>query len=609
MPSFCILAAKLQKNEHTFGNLDEKLYFCSMISENTYRYDLDLLKGLAIIAVVLYHAGWCKSGYLGVDVFFVVNGYLVVPKVMNEIESGHFRYFSFLEKKLFRLLPLVLLVSAFALAIGYMDMLPFDFRFLSEEVVASSFFMNNILQAMTTQNYWAAIYHKVMMHTWFLGVLFQFYIVFPLLMRVFRKWIKPALLTLTILSLILYIAPIDTIGNRYYLLQYRFFELSVGGLIATTSFKSSSALSYISFLGVLLMIFFGAFTVGERVMPYNLVGGTNTIRESFLPRELILILTVLVTIVFLVSNKQVSYISSFSKNSKILVPLGRMSLSIFLWHQPLFAFYRYFYADEISLMVLAVVIAVTLLLSFLTYYYIEKRIRNNKISRFCVLITFVAINSFALWIYSIGGAVRDVPELDIRKGYADPKIFERYTDRIYAYDKEFSSDSTKKKILIVGNSFARDFANILLESRYADSIQLSYRYSFDDCPVTRIQQCDRIYFFGWKHNVPDGIWQNLKIGADIWGIGTKNHGTSNGHFYKNRKSPCYFDQTVIISKVFLAVNRSLKEEWQDKYVDLLSLTLREDNTVRLFTPDHHFISYDCKHLTPFGVIYYAKQLQ
>ena len=66
-----------------------------MILENTYRYDLDLLKGLAIIAVVLYHAGWCKSGYLGVDVFFVINGYLVVPKVMSEIASGQFRYFSF----------------------------------------------------------------------------------------------------------------------------------------------------------------------------------------------------------------------------------------------------------------------------------------------------------------------------------------------------------------------------------------------------------------------------------------------------------------------------------------------------------------------------------
>ena len=61
-----------------------------------YRHDIDLLKGLAIMAVVLYHAGWCRSGYLGVDVFFVLNGYLVVPKVMQEITDGRFNYLSFL---------------------------------------------------------------------------------------------------------------------------------------------------------------------------------------------------------------------------------------------------------------------------------------------------------------------------------------------------------------------------------------------------------------------------------------------------------------------------------------------------------------------------------
>ena len=66
-----------------------------MMNGHTYRNDLDLLKGLAIIAVVLYHAGWCKSGYLGVDVFFVINGYLVVPKVVNEMAAGRFHYFSF----------------------------------------------------------------------------------------------------------------------------------------------------------------------------------------------------------------------------------------------------------------------------------------------------------------------------------------------------------------------------------------------------------------------------------------------------------------------------------------------------------------------------------
>lgn len=140
--------------------------------EKVYRHDLDLQKGLAIIAVVLYHAGWCKSGYLGVDVFLVLNGYLVVPKVMNEIEEGRFRYFLFWERKIFRLMPLALLVSGLSLAIGYWWMLPHGFRFLSEEALAASAFLNNILQTITTQNYWAAIYQKVLMHTWFLGVLF-----------------------------------------------------------------------------------------------------------------------------------------------------------------------------------------------------------------------------------------------------------------------------------------------------------------------------------------------------------------------------------------------------------------------------------------------------
>lgn len=573
-----------------------------MNSNNTYRIELDLLKGLAIIAVMLYHAGWCKSGYLGVDVFFVLNGYFVVPKVMQEIVNGRFRYWRFLEKKLFRLLPLVLLVSACSLAVGFWGMLPGDYRYLSEEVVASSIFMNNILQAVTTQNYWAAIYHKMLMHNWFLGVLFQFYIIFPLLMMVFKKRMKGTLVVLTILSLLLYLSPIDTIGNKYYLLPYRFFELSIGGLMAFIPRRTSSAIGYASFIGILLMIFFGAFTIGERVMPYNLVGGTNTIRESFLPRELILILTVLFTVLFLI-GKRISL--SGPQHSRVLVPLGRMSLSIFLWHQPFFAFYRYFFADELSLWIMLMLVAITLLLSMMTYHLIERRITISKVSRLCLMAAFLIINGFAIWVYHQGGAVRDVPELDIRKGSYDPETFERYTDRIYQYDREFESDCTKLRFLIVGNSFARDFANILLESSLSDSVQLSYHVGLNDCSLSRIRQCDRIYFFGWKHDVPESVWQNLKPGADIWGVGTKNHGTSNGIFYKNRHHSDYFSQTTPIHPDFFAVNRQLKEEWQDRYVDLLSLTLQPDSTVSIFTPDHQYITYDGKHLTFSGARYYS----
>ena len=525
---------------------------------------------------------------------------------MNEIATRQFRYFNFLEKKLFRLLPLVLLVSALSLAIGYMGMLPLDFRILSEEAIASSVFGNNILQSITTQNYWAAIYQKVLMHTWFLGVLFQFYVVFPLLMLLMRHQMRVTLIVMTLLSFLLYLLPIDSIGNKYYLLPYRFFEIAIGGLVAIKSPKVSSSLKYISLCGLLFMIFYGTFTIGERAMPYNLVGGTNTIRESFLPREVMVVLTVLFAALSSLHDRFENRWIVFSRQSKIVAPLGRMSLSVFLWHQPLFAFYRYFFADELSANILIWLIGFALLLSVLTYHLLEKLIRVTKISRIYLILSFLIVNAFALWVYQKGGIVRDIPELDIRQGETDPMVFERYTDRIYQYDREFSQDNTKQKILVIGNSFARDFANILLQSPMRDSIQLSYHYGIEDCPLSRIRQCSRIFFFGWKHDVPDKVWQNLKLGVEIWGIGTKNHGTSNGIFYKNRFCSDYFAQRTIIREDFIEVNCILREEWQGNYVDLLSLTIGSDGTVPIFTPDHHFITYDGRHLTSFGVCYYVR---
>ncbi len=573
-----------------------------------YRHDLDLLKGFVIIAVVLYHAGWCKSGYLGVDLFLVLNGYLVVPKVMNEIEEGRFRYFAFLEKKIFRLLPLVLLVSGLSLAIGYWGMLPHDFRFLSEEAVAASVFMNNILQAITTQNYWAAIYQKVLMHTWFLGVLFQFYLVFPLLMLLMKRQMKVTLMVLIVLSIVLYLLPIDSIGNKYYMLSYRFFEMAIGGLVAIKPIKVPAPIKYISLCGLLFMIFLGAFTIGERTMSYNLVGGINTIRESFLPREVMLMLTVLFAVLSCIHDQSENRWTIISRQSKLIAPLGRMSLSVFLWHQPLFAFYRYFFADELSPIILCCLIGIALLLSFSTYYLFEKRITINKMSRICLIFSFIIINAFALWIYQKGGIVRDVPELDFQEGVTDPKIFEQYTDRIYQYDHEFSKDNSKNKILVIGNSFARDFANIMLESPIKDSIQLSYHYGIEDCPLSRVRECDRIYFFGWKHDVPEAVWKNLKQGAEVWGIGSKNHGTSNGIFYKYRHRSDYYSQRTTFRKEFHIVNRLFKEEWQGNYVDLLSLAIDSKGLVPVFTSDHKFITYDGRHLTPFGAHYYADKL-
>lgn len=424
-------------------------------------------------------------------------------------------------------------------------------------------------------------------------------------MLLMRRWMKVTLVVLILLSLLLYLLPIDSIGNKYYLLQYRFFEIAIGGLVAIRTIKISAHTKYFSLSGLLLMILFGTFTIGERAMPYNLVGGTNSIRESFLPREVLVLLTLLFAVLSCLHDRVENKWIAIARQSKLISPLGRMSLSIFLWHQPLFAFYRYFFADELSPVMLVCLTGVVLLLSLLTYYLIEKRITVSMTSRLCLILSFLVVNAFALWIYQKGGIIRDIPELDIREGETDPMVFEHYTDRIYQYDHEFSQDNPKMKILVIGNSFARDFANILLESPMRDSIQLSYHYGIEDCPLSRVRQCDRIYFFGWKHDVPDVVWDNLRPEADIWGIGTKNHGTSNGIFYKYRHRHDYFSQRSAIRHDFFAVNRQSHEEWQDHYVDLLGLTIQSDSTVPVFTPNHHFITYDGLHLTPIGAKYYS----
>lgn len=152
------------------------------------RNDLDVIKGISIIAVILYHMGILKSGYLGVDVFFVLGGFFIMPSVVGQICSNEFRWFQFIMKRIMRLLSAVLAASAVCLFIGFIFYLPDDYENVAESVVASSFFSNNILSAITTRNYWNTVNNfKPFMHTWYLGILMEFYVIAPLLVIVLKK--------------------------------------------------------------------------------------------------------------------------------------------------------------------------------------------------------------------------------------------------------------------------------------------------------------------------------------------------------------------------------------------------------------------------------------
>ena len=581
-------------------------------SEKFYRDDLDLLKGFAIIAVVLYHMGISSCGYLGVDVFFAINGFLIMPKVIREVADGRFRYLSFLEKRVVRLLPLLLLASACSLLVGYWGMLPDDYENLSSSVVASNFFSNNILAAITTADYWDIVNdYKALMHTWYIGILFEFYLLLPPVVMLvkglssrcrfsFDKAVTLTIIGLTMASFACYLNPAASVGDRFYLLHYRFFELAGGGLAGMWLSHHRQGRLYdcrwLSGLALILLL-----------LVINSVVST-------VPKMVLLPLSVGLTTLLLLSANCRSRLFTTLIQTRVFCLLGMMSYSIFIWHQPVLAFYRYFVSNELTPLFILIFLVAVLALSYLTYRWVEQKVKVSLPTRIITLTAFVLINAAALGIYLHAGVVRDIPELYVSMDDVHRNIHGEYVDRIYSYDQDFPASNGRLNVLVVGNSFARDWANILLESAMADRINLSYFFQdkvllFDKLHLERVRQADYIFIHNWKHTVPDDVWASLKPGAEVWGIGTKSFGESNGIFYKNRHRPDYFQQTVKVKPYFIRLNNEMKAEWHDKYIDLLTPALvSNDGEVAVFSPDKKFISQDTRHLTKGGAEFYARKI-
>ena len=137
-------------------------------------YSLDMLKGMAIVAVILFHAGIFNYGYLGVEVFLVIAGYLTTKSIIKQYDNNKFSYWHFLVARIVRLWPLVLSVSMVSLVIGYFTMLPTNYKNTAETALGSSIFMNNFIQYITAGDYWdAANEYKPLIHTWDVGLIFQ----------------------------------------------------------------------------------------------------------------------------------------------------------------------------------------------------------------------------------------------------------------------------------------------------------------------------------------------------------------------------------------------------------------------------------------------------
>ena len=583
-----------------------------------YRKDIDALKGLSIIAVVLYHIGLLKSGYLGVDVFFVINGFLIIPGLCNKIGADEFNYFAFLKKRVTRLLPMVVLASIACLIIGYFGMLPDHFENLAESVVASNLFSENILSAITTKNYWnAANDYKPLMHMWYVGVLFEFYLVFPVIlliarwfvgrMRVQSKNFLPHIVAgICLFSLIVYLLPYFSDSEKFYYLPFRLFEISLGGL-AGIFYNEQRSKTDLNWMWITLLIFL----VFSSVLTFNLenignqmpvIGGGSNFENTGLiaHKSTLLILVVLMSSVVVSRNNS----SNFLLRSTVLSEIGKRSYSIFVWHQLFLAFYRYFVSSKVTILFLIGYVTLVVIVSEASYRLVEKRVKDNNKSLVIWASLSVLTIVTACIIYFRAGVVRDVPEQNITVGNVHRNMHAKYVDRVYNYDIDFPDDK-KMNVLVEGVSFGRDFANCLLESSYADSVNISYVHKWTEEALDRIREADFIFTFSAKDKVPQYVWNNKKESTEVWGIGTKNYGECNGIIYSRRFADDYLSTTIEPNPDYMKLNSQWKKDWGDNYIDFMGMAMDDSNRIRVFTPEGKFISQDCEHLTEEGAKWYA----
>ena len=296
-------------------------------------------------------------------------------------------------------------------------------------------------------------------------------------------------------------------------------------------------------------------------------------------------------------------------NNKAIAFIGKMSFSIYIWHQLILAFYRYFITNELTVISTILFLVVVMALSYITYRYVEQKIKTSKSVYILFILCGLMNTLLGCLVYLKAGVVRDVPELNITTENAHRGMHGEYCDRVYDYDKDFSQEVNGRiNVLVVGISYGRDMGNILLESKYADSINLSYVYKWDSQYINRIKDADVILNFSPKIEVPDYVWSNKKQTTEVWGIGTKHFGLCNGVTYCHRFDDDYFERTEPLHPIYKKINEEWAKQWGDKYIDFIVMSQDDKGQIRVFTDDHKYISQDCYHLTQAGAKWFANKI-
>ena len=452
-----------------------------------YRKEIDGFRALAILPVVFYHAGinLFSGGYVGVDVFFVISGYLITNIILSDIEKNRFSIKNFYERRARRILPALFLVSLACIPLSFYFFKDIYLLEFTRSLVSIIFFSSNFLFWSESGYFNTNTEFKPLIHTWSLSVEEQFYIIFPIILLFFLNFLKFLtrifFITIFILSLLFCVWGSFSYPNAtFYLLPFRGWEIILGVLTALYLHKNNFKFKKI------FNEFFSI--VGFCLISISIIFLDS---ETIFPGYIALLPTIGTVLLITFCQKDTILYKLFT--IKYLIYLGLISYSLYLWHQPILAFVKFYSLNEISIYFKLLLILTSIVISYFSWKYLEGPFRNKQkipYKKFLLFLSIPIIIFLTTWAYVV--KFSDLNEIYISKPkkLIENKKIEYFKSR---FDIKLNSenvfyDSIKPKnneanikVLVIGDSHAQSLN--LMGEYYSGKYQLEWHsYIFQGCP-------------------------------------------------------------------------------------------------------------------------------
>jgi len=432
-----------------------------------YRPEIDGLRTVAVFAVIIYHANFIlfnypffKGGFIGVDIFFVISGYLITTLILKEIfQSNKFSFKYFYERRIRRILPVLFFIIVVTSIVSYFILLPSSLVDFGKSVLSVIFFGSNIYFNYTDNLYGREdSLLKPLLHTWSLSIEEQFYILLPIFLIIVIRFYKKYLLTILFLSFLISLLFSEYSSKSYpsfnfFWLLPRGFELFIGSLLSYLELKyKDHQKSYFILnqicpsLGIILIIYSFLFFDFKKISH---------------PSTITLIPLVGVSLIIWFSKKGELITNILS--SKIFIFFGLISYSLYLWHYPIFAYLKYIQLFNNNIWIKLLAIIITIILSIFSYYLIEKPFRNKNIVPTKILGAYLFINIICLLSYIF--IILNTNGIKSRFKNIVPERFNCSSFPIEEkdYSKIISNNKFKQNVFLIGDSHAESLKFILNE--------------------------------------------------------------------------------------------------------------------------------------------------